>query len=259
MRLRRGRSGKHERESSRETGDMRQLTSLDAEFLAIETPRAFGHVGGLAIYDAASAPGGELTIRDVCRRISERIHLLPPFTQKLATIPLGLDRPYWIEDPDFDIDFHVREVGLPPGGTYHQLAEQVARIMARPLDRSRPLWELYMIRGLEGGRDAMLTKFHHSAIDGVSGNEILAVLLDRQPEGREVPPPEHDRAPQAAPSDLKLLGRAVLGLPRRSLAMASAVPTAVANLDVLPGVERLPGMRMVRAGALRAAERRPGT
>ena len=103
---------------------MRQLTSLDAQFLAIETPRAFGHVGGLAVYDPASAPGGELTIKDVCQRISERIHLLPPFTQRLVTIPLELDLPYWIEDPDFDIDFHVREIGLAPPGDYHQLAEQ---------------------------------------------------------------------------------------------------------------------------------------
>src|SRR5436305_5562074 len=154
---------------------MRQLTSLDAQFLAIETPRAFGHVGGLAIYDPGSAQGGELTIADVCHTISERIHLLPPFTQKLATIPLGLDLPYWIDDPDFDIDFHVREIGLPPPGDYHQLAEQVARIMARPLDRSRPLWELYVIRGRGGGRGAMLTKFHRSASDCVSGNETRPV------------------------------------------------------------------------------------
>jgi diacylglycerol O-acyltransferase / wax synthase len=238
---------------------MRQLTSLDAQFLAIETPRAFGHVGGLAIYDPASADGGELSVRDVCRRISERVHLLPPFTQKLVTIPLGLDHPYWIEDPDFDIDFHVREIGLASPGNDRQLAEQVARIMSRPLDRSRPLWELYVIRGLEGGRDAMLTKFHHSAIDGVSGNEVLAVLLDRHPEGREVPPLEHDRAPQPAPSDLKLLGRALVGLPRRPLALARAMPTAVVNLDALPGVERIPGMRMIRRTALRAAALLPGS
>ncbi len=237
---------------------MRQLTSLDAQFLAIETPRAFGHVGGLAIYDPATAPGGELTVRDVCHQISERIHLLPPFTQRLATIPLGLDLPYWIEDPDFDIDFHVREMGLAPPGNYHQLAEQVARIMARPLDRSRPLWELYLIHGLEGGRDAMLTKFHHAAIDGVSGNDILAVLLDRHPEGREIPPPERKRAPEPAPGNLKLLGRALLGMPRRPLAVASSVPTALANLDALPGVERIPGMRGVRRAALNAAARLPG-
>jgi WS/DGAT/MGAT family acyltransferase len=238
---------------------MRQLTSLDAQFLAIETARAFGHVGGLAIYDPASAPGGQLTIADVCRRISERIHLLPPFTQKLVTIPLGLDHPYWIEDPDFDIDFHVREIGLAPPGSYHQLAEQVARIMARPLDRSRPLWELYLIHGLQGGHAAMLTKFHHSAIDGVSGNEVLAVLLDRHPEGREIPPPERDRAPQPAPSDLKLLGQALLRLPRRPLAVASSVPGAVGNLDALPGVQRIPGMRLIRRTALRAAALMPGS
>jgi diacylglycerol O-acyltransferase / wax synthase len=238
---------------------MRQLTTLDAQFLAMETPRAFGHVGGLAIYDPASAAGGELTVSDVCRTISERIHLLPPFTQKLATIPLGLDLPYWIEDPDFDIDFHVREIGLAPPGDYHQLAEQVARIMARPLDRTRPLWELYLIRGVEGGHDAMLTKFHHSAIDGVSGNEVLGVLLDRHPEGREIPHPERERSPQAAPSGLNLLGRAALGLSRRPLAVASAVPSAVANLDALPGVQRIPGMRKLRRGAVRAAALLPGS
>jgi WS/DGAT/MGAT family acyltransferase len=238
---------------------MRQLTSLDAQFLALETPRAFGHVGGLAVYDPSSAPGGELTVGDVCRRISERIHLLPPFTQKLAEIPLGLDLPYWIEDPDFDIDFHVREMGLAPPGNYRQLAEQVARIMARPLDRSRPLWELYVIRGLEGGRDAMLTKFHHAAIDGVSGNEVLTVLLDQEPEGREVPPPEDDRRPQPAPSDLELLGRGLLGLPRRPLAVARAVPTALANLDALPGVERIPGTRTLRRTAMRAVALLPGS
>jgi WS/DGAT/MGAT family acyltransferase len=105
----------------------------------------------------------------------------------------------------------------------------------------------------------MLTKFHHSAIDGVSGNEILAVLLDRHPEGRDVQPPDRDGAPQPAPSDLKLLGGALLGLPRRSLAVASAVPSAVANLDALPGVERIPGMRMIRRTALRAAALLPGS
>jgi WS/DGAT/MGAT family acyltransferase len=131
--------------------------------------------------------------------------------------------------------------------------------MARPLDRSRPLWELYLIRGLEGGRDAMLTKFHHSAIDGVSGNEVLTVLLDRHPEGREIPPPERERAPRPAPGDLELLGRALLGLPRRPLAVASAVPTALANLDALPGVERIPGMRRIRRVALRLGALLPGS
>ena len=237
---------------------MRQLTSLDAQFLAFETPRAFGHVGGLAVYDPSSAPGGELTIKDVCHLISTRIHLLPPFTQKLVTIPLGLDLPYWIEDEDFDIDFHMREIGLPPPGDDHQLAEQVARIMARPLDRSRPLWELYLIRGLEGGREALLTKFHHAAIDGVSGNEVLAILLDQHPEGREVPPPDGRPTAGPAPGEVELLGRGLLSLARRPFSIAGAVPTALANLDALPGVERMPGVRLMRRAALRAAALLPG-
>jgi WS/DGAT/MGAT family acyltransferase len=237
---------------------MQQLTSLDAQFLALETPRSFGHVGGLAIYDPASAPGGELTVKDICRLISERVHLLPPFTQKLANVPFGLSLPYWVEDEDFDIDFHVREMGLAPPGEDQQLAEQVSRIMSRPLDRARPLWELYLIRGLQGGRDALLTKIHHAAVDGVSGNEILAVLLDLHPEGREIPEPEDRRKPQPPPGTLGMLGRGLLSLPRRPFAVAGAVPTALAHLDALPGVEQIPGTRWLRRSMVKAASLLPG-
>ena len=237
---------------------MRQLTSLDAQFLAIETPRAFGHVGGLAVYDPTSAPGGELTERDICRLIGERIHLLPPFTQKLVSVPLGLDLPYWIEDEDFDLDFHIREIGLAPPGDDRQLADQVARIMSRPLDRSRPLWELYLIRGLEGGRDALLTKIHHSAVDGVSGNEILAVLLDLHPEGREIERPERPSAGQSPPSDLSLLARGLLGMPRHPLRLVGALPTTFSHLDTLPGVASIPGARLLRRAAHSVAGALPG-
>ncbi|HEY2260211.1 MAG TPA: wax ester/triacylglycerol synthase family O-acyltransferase [Solirubrobacteraceae bacterium] len=237
---------------------MRQLTSLDAQFLALETPRAWGHVSGLAIYDPSSAPGGSLTQEDICRLVGERIHLLPPFTQKLVSIPFGLDHPYWADDPDFDLDFHIREIGLAPPGTDRQLAEQVARIVARPLDRARPLWELYLIRGLEGGRDALLTKVHHSAVDGVSGNEILSVMLDLHPEGREIDPPAQPRGGQRAPGELSLVGRGLLGLPRHSMRVVSAVPTALANLDALPVVSSIPGTRWVRRVAHRVAGALPG-
>ena len=118
--------------------------------------------------------------------------MLPPFRWRLVGVPLGLDHPYWIEDPDFDLDFHIRDSAVPPPGDDRQLAETVARIFARPLDRTRPLWELYLIHGLQGGRVALLTKVHHSVVDGVSGNEILAVLLDPSPEGREIPPRDGD-------------------------------------------------------------------
>src|SRR5205085_4761155 len=152
---------------------MRQLTSLDAQFLAMESPTVYGHVSGLAIYDPSTAPGGEVTRKDMCRLVGERIHMLPPFRWRLVEVPLGLDRPYWIEDPNFDLDYHIQETSAPPPGDDRALAEQVARIVARPLDRRRPLWELYLIHGLEGGRIGVLTKVHHSAVDGVSGAEIL--------------------------------------------------------------------------------------
>ena len=99
-------------------------------------------------------------------------------------MPLGLDYPYWIDDEDFDLHFHVRELGLPAPGSDEQLAEQVARIVSRPLDRARPLWELYLISGLRSGHVAMLTKIHHAVIDGMSGAEILGLLLDLTPEVR---------------------------------------------------------------------------
>src|SRR3954452_17958971 len=173
---------------------MQQLTSLDAQFLAIESPRTYGHVGSLAVYDPSTAPGGDITHADICRLLSERLHLLPPFTRKLVPVPFGLDHPYWIEDADFDLDFHVRDSAVAPPGNDRQLAHTVERIFARPLDRSRPLWELYVIHGLEGGRIGLLTKIHHAVVDGVSGNEIMSTLLDVSPEGSEIEPP--DKHPQ---------------------------------------------------------------
>src|SRR5919199_4828392 len=173
---------------------MRQLTSLDAQFLALETSRQTGHVGGLAILDPSTAPGGSLDVGDMCRLMGERLPLLPPMRWRLVEVPFGLDYPYWVEDENFDLDFHIRELALPPPGNREQLGEQVARIMARPLDRARPLWELYLIHGVEGGLTGMLTKVHHAVIDGLSGAEIMGVLLDLEPEGRQLPPPPRDGA-----------------------------------------------------------------
>src|SRR3954464_4742545 len=199
-------AGAHVRPAAGKDRPVRQLTSLDAQFLAVESGRTYGHVGSLCVYDPATAPGGELTIKDICRMVSERLHLLPPFRWRLVNVPLGLDLPYWVEDPDFDLDFHIRESAIPPPGDDRRLAETVARIFARPLDRSRPLWEIYLIHGLPDGDVALLTKIHHAVVDGVSGNEILTVLLDQSPEGRELPdtpkPP-----PDRVPSDVSMIGR----------------------------------------------------
>jgi diacylglycerol O-acyltransferase len=222
---------------------MRQLTSLDAQFLALETPRQSGHVGALAILDDSERPGGRLTIDDICSLMSERLSLLPPLRWRLTEVPLGLDYPYWIEDPDFDLDFHVRELALPPPGTDAKLAEQVARIVARPLDRSRPLWELYLIHGLEGGGVGMLTKIHHALIDGLSGAEIMGVLFDLAPEGRELdeaPPVRPDREP----SDMEMLARGLAGLPRYPVRMLRSLPAALPNLSETP-FSGLPGTEAI--------------
>ncbi len=162
---------------------MRQLTGLDAQFLALETPRQAGHVGGLAVLDPSTRPNGRLELADIHNMIAERLPLLPPFRWRLKEVPLGLDYPYWIDDPDFDLEYHVRELAIPPPPTEAKLAEQVARIFARPLDRARPLWELYLIHGLQDGYVGMLTKIHHSAVDGLSGAEIMTVAARPQPRG----------------------------------------------------------------------------
>src|SRR3954449_2935458 len=187
---------------------MRQLTSLDAQFLAVESARIYGHVAFLGLYDPSTAPGGRLGAPEVKQLLEARMHLLPPLRWRLREVPLGLDLPYWVEDPDFDLDFHVRETAIPAPGDDRQLAETVQRVFGRPLDRGRPLWELYVIHGLEGGRVAMLTKIHHSVVDGISGNEIMAVLLDPEPTGRVLDPkPERPTATPGVPRDREMLAR----------------------------------------------------
>ena len=216
---------------------LRQLTSLDAQFLALETPRQAGHVAGLAILDPSTAPGGTLTLADLQRLLAERLPQLPPLRWRLAEVPLGLDYPYWVDDADFDLEYHVRELGLPAPGTDAQLAEQVARITSRPLDRARPLWELYLIHGLQSGHTAMLTKIHHAVVDGLSGAEIMGLLLDLSPEGREVPPPIAGDGAGAGddgaeePGQLGMLTRGLLGIPRYPLRVLRALPSTLPYVD----------------------------
>jgi diacylglycerol O-acyltransferase len=239
---------------------MRQLTSLDAQFLGLESARTFGHVGGYAVYDPSTAPGGKLTVKDVCRLVGERLHLLPPFRWRLAEVPFGIDLPYWIEDPDFDLDFHIRESAVPAPATDRQIAETVARIFARPLDRCHPLWELYLIHGLPDGNVALLTKVHHSVVDGVSGNEILSILLDPSPEGKEIPPGE-PVAPDRVPSQLEMLGRGLMGIPRQPWRALRSAPLTLAALTDVPGANALPGVPTLSLGLhkLRALAGAPST
>lgn len=188
---------------------MHQLSGLDASFLAMDTDSNFGHIGSVTILETEEPFTLERLV-DVTR---ERLHLVPAYTQKLLEVPFGIDMPYWVDDENFDLEYHLREIALPAPGNDQQLAEQAARLHSRPLDRSRPLWETYLIHGLEGGRQALYSKIHHAAIDGASGAEMLGLLLDPSPEGREIPPAV-PRTPEAVPTELELFTR---GLVHRAL------------------------------------------
>jgi WS/DGAT/MGAT family acyltransferase len=228
---------------------MQQLTGLDAAFLAMETPAMYGHVGSICILDPSTAKT-PLTLANLTDLIDSRLHLIPPFRRRLVDVPLGLDQPYWIEDPDFDIEYHVRELALPAPGDDAQLAEQAARLHARHLDRRRPLWEMYLIHGLSGDRIAIYAKVHHAAIDGVSGNDLLAAVLDLSPEGRPVEDvPE--RATETEPSSVQMLLHSAwsfAGNPVRAARLAYSLARSVPALAGLLGREKnvvlsSPGLR----------------
>ena len=188
---------------------MQQLSGMDASFLYFETQNAPTHIGSLAIYDQSTAPGGLVTFKGILANVERRLHLARCFRQKVVHVPFDLDHPYWVEDADFDLEFHVRHIALPKPGDWRQLCIQVARIHARPLDLSRPLWEMYVIEGLDhvegvpSGSFAVLTKIHHAAIDGVSGAELTGAVHDTAPDG-EPPPPDEDWEPEADPSLVEL-------------------------------------------------------
>ncbi|MGZ4473641.1 MAG: wax ester/triacylglycerol synthase family O-acyltransferase, partial [Nocardioidaceae bacterium] len=224
---------------------MRQLTSLDAQFLNVESPTTVGHVGSLVVLDPSTAPGGAWSLETVRDVFEPRLHLAAPLRQRLVEVPLGIGRPYWVDDPHFDIEFHLREVALPAPGTDEQLGEQVARIHARQLDRTRPLWEAYVITGLEGGRVAFYSKIHHAAIDGVSGAEILETIMDVTPEPRVVAPEETEFVPRRLPSTLDLVRRGLTSLVRDPLELARTIPRSLSYVDELPGAANFPGTHLV--------------
>ena len=227
---------------------MEQLSGLDGWFLAMETSSVYGHVGSVCIVDAKDSQGVEplLTLERLTRFIESRLPLVPVFRQRLVTVPLGLDHPYLIDDPDFDIEFHIRELALPAPGNDRQLSEQVGRLHSRPLDRSRPLWELYLITGLEGGRAAIYNKIHHAAIDGVSGGDILTAVLDTSPEGRPLPEFGVFEGEQP-PAQTWMLGKSLFALARQPMQAARVVTELARSVPGLASVvgpalaQRLPG------------------
>lgn len=210
---------------------MQRLTGLDASFLQLETPSSHMHVASLGVFDPSEVPGG-ISIDRLVEVYSQRLHLAPPFRRRLAHVPFGLHHPIWVEDPAFNIHNHIRHTAIPaPGGTT-ELSNLVSRLVALPLDRTRPLWEIWLIEGLEGGNVGLLSKVHHAAIDGASGNELLVALLDLSPEV-EAHQPEEEWQPDHLPTDAELLGYAATSLARQPLRVARAMlRTASAALDV---------------------------
>jgi diacylglycerol O-acyltransferase len=231
---------------------MRQLSSLDAQFLHVETPTTVGHVGSLILLDPSTAPGGRWDLESVRAVFEPRLHLAAPLRQRLVEVPLGLGRPYWVDDPHFDLEFHLRELALPEPGTAAQLGEQVSRIHARPLDRTRPLWEAYVITGVEGGRCAFYSKIHHAAIDGVSGAEILEAILDISVEPRQVEPEDAAYVPREMPSTVDLVRRGLHAMAVNPVEVLRTVPKSLQYVDQLPGATNIPGTRLISqtAGAV---------
>ena len=240
-------------------GALRQLTSLDAQFLAMEDERTHGHVSALGVYDGRTASGEELTLDAIRETIRERLHLLPPFRWRLVRVPFDLDYPYWAEDPAFDLDFHLRELALPEPGDAATLAEQSARIIARPLDHRRPLWELYLIHGLPEGRKAILTKLHHAAVDGASGAEIFSILFDLSPDGRAIEPAPAGAPARPLPGQVSMLARGLAGVPRQPLRAVRSLPRALPHLDTVPTIRNVPGVASLASLSRHVARALPRT
>src|SRR5437660_11100622 len=164
-----------------------RLTGLDSSFLHLERDSAHMHVAGCMVFEG-TAPDYE----ELLAQVESRLHLVPRYRQRLAFVPLGQGRPVWVDDPHFKLTFHVRHTALPRPGGEEELKRLAGRVFSQPLDRARPLWELWLVEGLAGYRFAMLSKTHHALVDGISGVDIITVLFDTSPHPTPVGPAEHE-------------------------------------------------------------------
>jgi WS/DGAT/MGAT family acyltransferase len=212
-------------------------------FLYMETPTNHMHVAGVFVLDPTTAPGG-FSFAQVRAMVARRLHRAAPFRRRLVTLPFGIAHPVWIEDPEFDLDYHVRRACLPSPGSQAELEEFVGQIVGQPLDQQRPLWEMYVVEGLAGGLQALVVKMHHAAIDGVSGVELTAAWLDREPDPQlEIEDVDNWR-PQRSPTEIDLLVSACAQLAfypaeaarttRRCLEAALKVSALNLNTEVPP-------------------------
>ena len=220
---------------------MKQLSGHDASFLYMETPRAPMSGGGLNIYDPSTAPGGRVTFKGILGHFESRLHLAKSFREKLAYVPFGLDHPWWVEDRDFDLEYHIRHIALPKPGDWRQLCIQTARLISRPLDMARPLWEVYVIEGLDNvegvppGSFALVSVGHHASMDGVSGMEMTTATHDLSADVEPPAPPAEPWTPDREPTPWELLTRASVNNLRSPAHMTRVVGRTVRGLGRLPG------------------------
>jgi WS/DGAT/MGAT family acyltransferase len=202
---------------------MDRLTSIDASFLTNESSNAHMHVGAILIFE-----GPPPAYEDFLEHVRSRLHLVPRFRQKLAFPPVETGRPFWVDDPHFHLAYHVRHSALPSPGSEEQLRNIAGRLFSQQLDRSKPLWELWLIQGLEKNRFALITKTHHALVDGVAGVDIGTVLFDVKPVPEEIEP-ERDWVPRPAPSSAELGARGVAGAARLPVGLARRALRAAAH------------------------------
>lgn len=202
---------------------MERLSAIDASFLANETPTAHMHVGAVVLLDGPAGP-----FEEFLDGLRARLHLVPRYRQKLAEHPGG--RPLWVDDPDFNLEYHVRQTALPRPGSESQLMRLAARIMSQQLDRTKPLWELWLVEGLEDGRLAMISKTHHALIDGISGVDLATVMFDLAPEPRDLAEEVEGLdpwSPAPEPTGAELIAGGLTGLARTGLDVATSAVGAL--------------------------------
>src|SRR5919107_638122 len=182
-----------------------RLTGLDASFLHLEDGSSHMHVAGVMLFEGPPPPYDELL-----EAFERRLPLVPRYRQRLAFVPLGQGRPKWVDDPHLNLRYHVRSTALPSPGTEEQLQDLAGRVFSQQLDRDKPLWEVWLVEGLEGDRFAMLSKTHHALVDGISGVDIMSVLFDTSPEPAAPTDPGDRWLPRPLPTGAQLLGEALV-------------------------------------------------
>ena len=202
-----------------------RLSSLDVSFLYLEEATTPMHVGGVSVFEL---PAGGFDYDRLVSLIKRRIAFVPRYRQRIRWVPGRIASPVWVDDENFDVAYHVRRSALPKPGTDAQLRDLAARIMSRPLDRSRPLWEMYLVEGLEGGRFALLTKTHHAMVDGIAAVDIGQVILDATPEPR--PTPASSWRPAQEPSSIELVAGAINDLVRGPSAIFESVRSGLGDI-----------------------------